>query len=143
MTDAMATPHPATPAEVASAVLDAIETRPDAFNMDHWALLPDMISLAPKKAPACGSQLCAAGWTAHLTGWTLVELPYDQQTEVIALDEDGDEYDTLVSVYAERGNERRMIGDVAAQALGLRHSETFWYAEAPIALKRLREIAGR
>ncbi|MGW0916676.1 hypothetical protein ACWD1Z_33895 [Streptomyces sp. NPDC002784] len=143
MTDTEATRYPETPAEVASAVLDAIETRPDAFNMDHWAFLPGMISLAPEKAPACGSQLCAAGWTAHLTGWRLVSLPDEEQTEVTALDDDGDEYDTLASVYAERGNERRMICDVAAQALGLKRSETFWYTEAPIALKRLREIAGR
>ncbi|MDQ1041804.1 hypothetical protein [Streptomyces sp. V4I2] len=48
MTDTEATRYPETPAEVASAVLDAIETRPDAFNMDHWAFLPGMISLAPE-----------------------------------------------------------------------------------------------
>ncbi|MGW3954657.1 hypothetical protein ACWEKM_27835 [Streptomyces sp. NPDC004752] len=143
MTDTEATRYPETPAEVASAVLDAIETRPDAFNMDHWAFLPGMISLAPEKAPACGSLLCAAGWTAHLTGWTLVALPEDQQAEVTALDDDGDECDELARVYAERGAERRLIWDVAAKALGLRRSETFWYTEAPIALKRLREIAGR
>ncbi|MER5227831.1 hypothetical protein [Streptomyces flaveus] len=58
-------------------------------------------------------------------------------------DEDGYEYDTLASVYAERGNERRLIRDVAAKALGLKPDDAFWYVDAPIALKRLREIAGR
>ncbi|MFD9441919.1 hypothetical protein ACFWBR_27720 [Streptomyces sp. NPDC060006] len=128
---------------MASAVLDAIEAQPSVFSMDHWAYLPEALRLAPEEAPACGSRLCAAGWTARLTGWTLVALPDDQQAEVTALDDDGDEYDELASVYAERGDERRLIWDVAAQALGLRPSETFWYVDAPTALKRLREIAGR
>jgi hypothetical protein len=142
MTDTEVTPNPKTPADVASAVLDAIETQPDIFGMDHWAWLPDTISLAPEETPACGSQLCAAGWTAHLTGWTLMSLPDDEQTEVTALDDDGTEYETLASVYAERDNERRLICDVAAKALGLKPNETFWYVDAPTALKRLREIAG-
>lgn len=143
MTDTEVTPHPGTPADVASAVLDAIEAQPDVFNMDHWAWLPNINSLAPEETPACGSQLCAAGWTARLTGWTLVSLTDDEQTEVTGMDDDGDEYETLASVYAERGNERRLICDVAAKALDLRPSETFWYVDAPTALKRLREIAGR
>ncbi|WP_210549067.1 hypothetical protein, partial [Streptomyces scabiei] len=67
----------------------------------------------------------------------------EEQTEVTGTDDDGDEYETLASVYAERGEERRLICDVAAKALGLRPSETFWYVDASTALKRLREIAGR
>ncbi|WP_419664779.1 hypothetical protein [Streptomyces sp. 2-1] len=143
MTDTEVTPRPETPAEVASAVLDAIETQPDIFNMDHWAWLNGTVSLAPEKAPACGSRLCAAGWTAHLTGWTLVSLTEDEQAEVTGVYDNGDEYDTLADVYAERDGERRLIGDVAAKALGLKPNETFWYVDAPTALKRLRAIAGR
>lgn len=143
MTDTGVTPKPETPAAVASVVLDAIEAQPDALNMDNWAYLPEALRLAPEEAPACGSQLCAAGWTAHLTGWTLVDLPDGEQAEVTGVDEDGDEYETLASVYAERGEERRLICDVAAKALGLKPNETFWYEDASTALQRLREIAGR
>ncbi|MGW0332166.1 hypothetical protein ACWD0J_09900 [Streptomyces sp. NPDC003011] len=75
MTDTEVTPKPETPAAVASAVLDAIEAQPDVFHMDHWAFLAEALRLPPEEAPACGSLLCAAGWTAHLTGWTLVSLP--------------------------------------------------------------------
>lgn len=143
MTDIEGAPKPETPAAVAAAVLDAIEAQPDVFNMDNWAFLAEALRLAPEEAPACGSQLCAAGWTAHLTGWTLVSLPAEEQVEVTGTDDDGDEYETLASVYAERGEERRLICDVAARALGLKPSETFWYVDASTALKRLREIAGR
>ncbi|MFR0367687.1 hypothetical protein [Streptomyces sp. MCC20] len=143
MTDTEIVPKPETPAAVAAAVLDAIEAQPDVFNMDNWAFLPEALRLAPNEAPACGSQLCAAGWTAHLTGWTLVSLPAEEQVEVTGTDDDGDEYETLASVYAERGEERRLICDVAAKALGLTPNETFWYVDASTALTRLREIAGR
>lgn len=144
MTDTEVTPKPETPAIVASAVLDAIEAQPDAFSMDNWAYLPEALRLAPEDTPACGSQLCAAGWAAHLTGWTLVCLPEGERAEVTCVDDDGAEYQTLVIIgYAERGEERRLIRDVAAKALGLKPRETFWYADAPTALRRLREIAGR
>lgn len=144
MTDTEVTPKPEKPADVASAVLDAIEAQPEAFNMDYWVeLLPAEINLPPEKALACGSQLCAAGWTAHLTGWTLVPLPEGERADVTALDNYGDEYETRAGIYAERDGERRLICDVAAKALGLKPNETFWYVDAPTALKRLREIAGR
>ncbi|MEH0433907.1 hypothetical protein QBB34_47955 [Streptomyces stelliscabiei] len=143
MTDTEVAPTPKTPATVAAAVLDAIEAQPDVFNMDNWAFLAEALRLAPEEAPACGSQLCPAGWTAHLTGWTLVSLPAEEQVEVTGTDDDSDEYETLASVYAERGEERRLICDVAARALGLKPSETFWYVDASTALTRLREIAGR
>ncbi len=71
MTDTEVAPDPKTPADAAARVLDAIEAQPDVFRMDHWAWLADTIRLAPEEAPACGSQLCAAGWAAHVTGWTL------------------------------------------------------------------------
>ncbi|MFD5445941.1 hypothetical protein [Streptomyces tendae] len=143
MTEIEVAPTPETPAAVAAAVLDAIEAQPDVFNMDNWAFLAEALRLAPEEVPACGSQLCAAGWTAHLTGWTLVSLPAEEQVEVTGTDDDGDEYETLASVYAERGEERRLICDVAARALGLKPSETFWYVDSSTALARLREIAGR
>ncbi|MCQ8836103.1 hypothetical protein [Streptomyces malaysiensis] len=143
MTGTKATPNPETPAEVASAVLDAIEAQPDVFDMDHWAWLPEPTRLAPEEAPACGSQLCAAGWTAHVTGWTLVSLPEGEHTWVTTRDHDGNQCDRPAGLYAERDGEPRLICDVAAQALGLKRHETFWYADEPTALKRLREIAGR
>ncbi|AZP14711.1 hypothetical protein EJC51_47475 [Streptomyces aquilus] len=142
MTDPEYAPIPTTPAAVASAVLAAIEARPDAFAMNHWAHLPHTTRLAPTQAPACGPTLCAAGWAAHVTGWTLVSLPDDEQAEIIG-DGDGDTYTTRTSIYAERGEERRLIRDVAAEALGLTPSETFWYDTPPTALHLLREIAGR
>ncbi|MEU6375538.1 hypothetical protein [Streptomyces sp. NPDC046909] len=95
MTDTEVAPKPETPADVAAAVLDAIEAQPDVFNMDNWAYLPEALRLAPEEAPACGSQLCAAGWTAHVTGWTLVCLPNEEPVEVIGMDHDGDEYEAL------------------------------------------------
>ncbi|MDX2916242.1 hypothetical protein [Streptomyces griseiscabiei] len=142
MTDTERAPIPTTPAAVASAFLDAIEAQPEVFGMDNWARLSGTTRLVPEEAPACGSQLCAAGWTAHVTGWTLVSLPEEEKKEVTGTDDDGDEYETLTSLYAERGEERRLIGDVAAKALGLKPGETFWYDSAPTALKALREIAG-
>ncbi|MFF2165412.1 hypothetical protein ACFVWP_32600 [Streptomyces sp. NPDC058175] len=141
MPETKVTPWPQTPAKVASAVLDAIEAQPDAFNMNRWAQLPEGLPLAPTEAPMCGSQLCAGGWTAHLTGWTVVS--GEEEVEVIGVDEHGDEYETLTNVYAERGGERRMIDDVAAKALGLEPDDRLWYTDAPTALERLREIAGR
>ncbi|MFF5303557.1 hypothetical protein ACFY5F_29800 [Streptomyces sp. NPDC013161] len=143
MTTTEDTRQPEGPAEVASAVLDAIEAQPGVFDMENWAQLPDTDRLPPERTPVCGSKLCAAGWTAHLTGWTLVSLPEGERAEVTCLNDDGEEDVRRVSVYAERGGERRLIGDVAAVALGLKPSETFWYDSAPTALMRLHAIAGR
>ncbi|MDG4857090.1 hypothetical protein P8605_02765 [Streptomyces sp. T-3] len=144
MTDTEFTPNTTTPAEVASAVLNAIEAQPDVFDMNHWADLPETGRLAPEEAPPCGARLCAAAWVAHLTGWTLVSLLGEERglAPVTALDAGGAEHATLASVYAERGKERRRIRDVAAKALALRPGETFWNVDAPTALKRLRDIAG-
>lgn len=82
-----ATPFPATPAEVASAILEAIAAQPEAFTMEHWAMLLGVHSLVPDEAPACGSTLCAAGWAAHVTGWTLVSLPFTDADGASQLDD--------------------------------------------------------
>ncbi|MFE5688152.1 hypothetical protein [Streptomyces sp. NPDC056512] len=83
----------------------------------------------------------ALRWTAHFDGWTLVSL--DQAEVWVTVVEDGEECVMRATVYAERGEERRLIGEVAAEALGVKASEAPWYDDAPTALKWLREIAGR
>lgn len=143
MTGTTATRYPETPAAVAAAVLDRIEANQAAFNMTYWAHLPFARQLAPDAEPGCGTTLCAAGWVAHVTGWTLVELPDDEDEEVTGRDADGHEYDCYESCYAAKGDERRIIADVARDALKLARSETFWNATPETALRRLRAIAGR
>ncbi|WP_329214869.1 hypothetical protein OG352_05390 [Streptomyces sp. NBC_01485] len=143
MTETAVTPYPEAPAEIAAAVLDRIEANQAAFNMYYWAHLPESRQLDPDAEPACGTTLCAAGWVAHLTGWTLVHLPEDQDEEVIGRDADGREYSSYTNVFAEKGDHRRFIGDVARDALRLADTETFWDAPAEKALSRLRAIAGR
>ncbi|MGC9540195.1 hypothetical protein [Streptomyces sp. UG1] len=137
------TPYPETPAAVAAAALDAIEARPDAFNMLNWAWLPGVTSLAPDETPACGTTLCAAGWAAHVTGWTIVHLQHEHYVDITVREGDGTESSTLGDLFAQKGDKRRLIGQVAEEALGLKPGETFWYHDAPTALARLREIAGR
>ncbi|MET9081421.1 hypothetical protein ABZX77_05880 [Streptomyces sp. NPDC004237] len=134
---------PSTPAEVAAAVLDGIENYPGAFDMENWASLEDTPRLEPHRPPTCGTAMCAAGWTAHVTGWSLVDLPSGEEVEVFADRADGTQYLTRADVYAEKDGERRLICDVAREALGLTDSNTFWYQGADTALERLREIAGR
>ncbi|MGW4951465.1 hypothetical protein [Streptomyces parvulus] len=128
---------------MASAVLDSIEARPHAFSMDNWVRLPGSTQLTPSQNPRHGSTLCAAAWAAHLTGWTLFSHPDTGDVEVLATDDEGVEYELFASVYAERGGERRTIGDVAARALGLSSRETFWLEGEGTAKRRLREIARR
>lgn len=134
---------PETPAEVAAAVLDAIEHRPDVFDMHNWVRLPDRDELRPTAEPSCGTKLCAAGWAAHLTGWTLVDLGEEDYADVTVRDDDGTESLITCSVFAEKGAERRLIDHVAADALDLTPDETFWYGDGPTAIARLQEIAGR
>lgn len=143
MPDAVATLLPRTPAQIAGIVLDQIEAHPGVFDMQNWARLPRMTRLAPDASPSCGTTLCAAGWIAHVTGWTLVDLPGDDQAQVIGRLDSGVEYNTYAQCYAEKDGERRQICDVARDALGLESSETFWYDHADTALARLRQIAGR
>ncbi|WP_327377989.1 hypothetical protein OG393_30930 [Streptomyces sp. NBC_01216] len=88
---------PATPPDVAAAVLDAILARPDTFNMATWIDADG--PLAPDDEPDCGTTLCVAAWAAHLTGWTVHN-------------------DT-----ATRNGEARRIEDVGREALGLTHED--------------------
>lgn len=133
-----------TPAEVASAILDAIESHPTAFFMGDWVRLAADAPLPPYVAPPCGTTLCAAGWAAHLTGWTLVVLDDDQDlAEVTVTHADGSETGGFASRYAEKNGEKREICQVAAAALGFGPTGGFWYADEDSALVRLREIAGR
>lgn len=132
---------PETPADVAADVLDAIEQHPQAFDMNSWVESNDEIALPPAAAPQCGTTLCAAGWAAHVTGWTLVN--QDRPVQVGRVDENGTPGTAWATCFAEKGDERRFIGDVAAEALGLEGGQTFWYSDANDALLRLRRIAGR
>lgn len=128
---------PRTPAEVAGAVLDEIAAHPRNFEMDQWTTLAPGEQLWAD-GPIGDVRLCAASWVAHVTGWTLVHayeptVTYDRWGE-----EDDEHY-----AYAERGEERRAIPDVAEEALKISPRESFWLAFEPTALARLREIAGR
>jgi hypothetical protein len=125
MTDATVTPYPQTPAEVAAAILDAIEYEPAAFNMSTWATLPNG-KLEPGEEIQCGTTMCIAGWAAHLTGYTLRG---DKDEGVIAVAPGGQEHD---------------VETVAADVLGLGpgDTDTFWLT-ASDARARLRAIAGR
>ncbi|MFF3848016.1 hypothetical protein [Streptomyces sp. NPDC002328] len=144
MIDTKVTPYPQTPAEVAAAVLDGIEANEAAFSMHYWVRTPVRSPFTPDDEPACGTTMCAAGWVAHVTGWTLVDLPEDaDEVDLTSRDEDGFEYETSAGTYAQRGGERRLISDVARDALGLREHNTFWNVTGETALRRLREIAGR
>jgi hypothetical protein len=118
-------PYPQTPAEVAAAVLDAIEARPDTLYMKTWATLPAGV-LHPSDKIECGTTMCIAGWAAHLTGYTLRREAED------------------VGIYAEKDSGKYEVENVAAEALGLGPDETsmFWLP-APEALQQLRAIAGR
>lgn len=111
---------PETPAEVAGAVLDAIEAAPGAFDMATWFWPRGHRTLAPEQAPECGTTMCIAGWTAHLTGWTLLS--------------DG--------LSGSRDGVTDEIADIAAEALGLAMHNIF-YDAADEAIECLREIAGR
>jgi hypothetical protein len=127
---------PTTPAEVAAAVLDGISgTQGEAFSMTYWFAPEGQYGgvgrLAPDETPTCGTTLCAAGWAAHVTGWTLVHAGEDVPL--------GGGF--TCPVYAEKNGVRRYIDIVAQEALGLSDSETFWYVSAERALFRLREIA--
>lgn len=128
----MANTLPSSPAEVAGAVLDAIEANPGAFDMSRWVDLPQYGRFTPDEAPNCYTTMCAAGWAAHLTGWTLVQVDEED------LPEDADD-----SVWAEKDGQRELVCEVARVALGLENEETFWFSPRETAIERLREIAGR
>ena len=111
----------ATPAEVAQAALDGIEFNRDAFAMDSW--VTGLTPLLPDDVPsACGTTLCAAGWVAHVTGWTLLG--------------------NGVATRRENGLRRmRATASVAQDALGLKTGQTFWYASEETAYNCLQDIA--
>ncbi|MFJ2004775.1 hypothetical protein [Streptomyces chartreusis] len=142
MTDTKTNGSPQTPAEAAAAALDAIENYPAAFNMNEWVRLPGTPRLAPDQPPVCGTTLCAAGWVAHVTGWAIVDLP-EGETEDIPTTSAGRQYVEAAEVYAEKDGEKRLIWDVAREALGLNEGQTFWYDGPNEARQRLREIADR
>ncbi|MFF2094820.1 hypothetical protein [Streptomyces sp. NPDC058202] len=110
-----------TPAQVADAVLDAIEANPAAFDMATW-FWPrgPRRTLLPEQTPECGTTMCIAGWAAHLTGWTLLS--------------DG--------LSGSRDGVTEDVADIAAEALGLTMHNIF-YDSADEAIECLREIAGR
>ncbi|WND33988.1 hypothetical protein RI578_06625 [Streptomyces sp. BB1-1-1] len=118
MTETTVTPYPDTPAAVAAAVLDAIEAEPGAFDMSTWFWSSNATSLPPQQTPDCGTTMCAAGWAAHLTGWT------------------------LRGTVATKDGQVREIEDVARKALGLK-TDSLFYTNADDAIETLRTIAGR
>ncbi|SMF86465.1 hypothetical protein [Streptomyces sp. Amel2xC10] len=140
MADTTVKQYPDTPAAVAAAILDSIERHPDAFDMDSWFGIATGSRVSPGHVPTCGTTLCAAGWAAHVTGWTLVDNPAALVTRTRS---NGEQYVKYMAVYAEKDGERRAIPDIARDALGLSETQTFWYDTEPNALSRLRQIAGR
>ncbi|MGW6292460.1 hypothetical protein [Streptomyces sp. NPDC055058] len=118
MPDTPATTYPDTPAAVATAVLEAVQNRPHALNMNAWYDDPDERPLAPQDAPGCNTTLCVAGWAAHLTGWTL----------------------HTGSVWVEKDGHMELIETVAREALGL-DSNGLFYTNSATAISVLRDIA--
>ncbi|WP_405657746.1 hypothetical protein [Streptomyces sp. NBC_00079] len=115
---------PETPAEVAAAILDAIDAQPGALDMWLWTSLAPCQSLAPDQLVG-DITLCVAGWACRVSGWTLV-------CSDIGMD------------YAHKGGPRYNIADVAANALGLSHEEAedLFSQSEDIARQQLAIIAG-
>ncbi|WP_262059706.1 hypothetical protein [Streptomyces sp. STR69] len=137
---------PGTAAEVAAAVLDGIQNYPNAFDMDTWVGLRDIGQLGPEAEPICGTTMCAAGWVAHVTGWTLIDALYenDETDQLVLITySDGVTCFEFRHVYASKDGINRPITDVAREALSLTHDETFWYDDVRTALIRLHQIAER
>ena len=106
-------------AELARRVLDAIWQNPEAFDMDTWHDSVDETPLDPNEDPSCGTTMCVAGWTAHLTGW-----------RVWGSD-------------ASKDGVQRDVDDVAADALGLSKTDTavLFYSTPWRAIEILEEMA--
>ncbi|MEU8952012.1 hypothetical protein [Streptomyces sp. NPDC048489] len=141
MTDTLTTTAPSTPADVAGAVLDAIEAHPDAFSMRAWCWLPDGAPLPPNVAPPYGATLCPAAWAAHLTGWTLINS--DTPVKVTSNFATNILYSGYAHSYAARNGDAHDIATVADDALELEPGHGLWTGGADAALERLRQIAGR
>ncbi|MFE7077117.1 hypothetical protein ACFU96_44235 [Streptomyces sp. NPDC057620] len=141
MTDT--TTEPKTPADVAAAVLDAIEANPDAFSMSDWCRLPGNVPLPPHVIPPRGAALCVAAWAAHLTGWTLVESA--NLVKVTVRLAEGQDVQGHAFAYAHKGGEDREIASVADVALGLEPGHRLWVttSDPDAAFECLRQIAGR
>ncbi|TLS46019.1 hypothetical protein FE633_10710 [Streptomyces montanus] len=56
-------------AELAARIRTEITRHPRHHDQHAW--LAGTRLLRPDQAPDCGTTLCVAGWTAHLTGYTL------------------------------------------------------------------------
>ncbi|MET8291510.1 hypothetical protein ABZV80_41010 [Streptomyces sp. NPDC005132] len=141
MTDTLNTTAPGTPADVAGAVLDAIEAHPGAFSMRAWCWLPDGAPLPPNVAPPSGSTLCAAAWASHLTGWTLID--GTTLVKVTSRLKSDVPYEGYAYNYALKNGEARDIASVADDAPGLEPGHGLWNGDEDAAIERLRQIAGR
>lgn len=116
------------PAVVARQVLTAALASPYAFNMASWYLPagtdPERDTypeLAPGAEPDCGTTMCAAGWAAHLNGWTLAKW------------------------HARKDGHTESIERVGTRLLGLTDDQArvLFHASEPAALVLLEEIADR
>jgi hypothetical protein len=113
----------ATPAEVASAALRGIDTDRQSFRMDSWMSSP-VGTLLPETNPAsCGTTLCAAGWVAHVSGWTVMRGGQCHRRR------------------PDGSVQTAFIGRVARDALGLPEKQTFWYVPDEAAYNILQDIA--
>lgn len=137
--------YPDTPAAIAQAALDGINTHREAFHMRFW-YTPDSAlpggggtavgSLTPDEAPPCGTVLCAAGWIAHVTGWTLVRT--DKLVELTDPYAGGYQ---RVHVFAEKDGVRAHVETVADRLLGVLSNVAPWYDSEEEALDFLRAVA--
>jgi len=114
--------YPTEPADIAAAVVDAIDIDRRAFNMGTWCRLPEgEKELLPEFRPSCGTALCAAAWTVHCAGYTLV------RGEAEAM-KDGVLYN---------------VPDLAADLLHIPRGTYLWYECEEAAYDELKRIAGR
>lgn len=131
--------YPDTPAAVAQVALDGISAHREAFHMRFW-YAPDADGftvgfLAPDEAPPCGTTLCAAGWIAHVTGWTLM------RTDRLVKVPHPDGSPLRTRIFAEKDGVRAHPETVANEALGVLPDEVPWYASEEEALDFLRAVA--
>lgn len=112
------------PAALAGRILNKIETHPENFDMGSWysTASPSAPLLLPEVDPECGTTLCAAGWAAHLGGYTLIV--------------DGGAYLDPAHVLSVPVAARALLGLTDEQANDL------FYASATGAVGKLRQLAG-
>ncbi|MFI1203546.1 hypothetical protein ACH4VR_29640 [Streptomyces sp. NPDC020883] len=85
-------------ADLARSTLARILARPDQHDQGGW--LAGVDELAPDTEPDCHTTLCAGGWVAHLSGYTLFK-----------------------GALAFKDGTWRAVQDVARQALGISHND--------------------